>query len=267
MANQSDKVVITTVKRELAITLILVLVAIVLTQLAYGYGRGSQPYDLLSYVVLLGDKSAIAILVGLSVRWLTVLFGETAARISAQPSGRVEVMEAMVKARSRVWFAQNWLHDGDGQGKILVEAKVPSDQLRVLFASFRLDDDEENGWVSPIYARGKSREYSASDVMTYVKASVLRFARAGKLTSVRFNFGHFPAWVVVIDNYVYWGPTPIHESNWAQDMLFRKDHVNNPLGQFWEDQFNRMWIMSSQDIAAEARWNKKLAEYVPQPGA
>lgn len=246
-------------QKELATTLILGLVAIVLTLSSYLFsGQSTTPGKYLSTLV---DKIAIAILVAIVVRWVNNFLGDKVAKIAAQPSSRAEVMAAIPTARKRLWFAQNWLHNGELQAEAILSAAVPPEQLRVVFASFRRDADLEKGWVSPIYARGRSRGFDASDMKSRIKESVMSFAKAHKTSCLRFNYGHCPAWVVVVDNDVYWGPTPIHESNWNLDMLFHHDKSTNPLGAYWLDQFEKMWTTSSHMLDVEAKFNEKLSDF------
>lgn len=248
-------------RKELFTTLVLVLVAIILTQSVFLFSPTTAPVRVSGYLATLIDKVAIAILVAIAVRWVNVFLGDKVVKIAAQPSSRVEVMTAVPTARKRLWFAQNWLHNGELQANKILDAVVPSDQLRVIFASFRRDDDPERGWVSPIYARGRSRGLDPSDMKSHVKESVMNFAKANRTDCLRFNYGHCPAWIVVVDNDVYWGPTPIHESNWNLDIHFNHDKSFNPLGAYWIDQFERMWSTSHQ-LDVEAGFNEKLSEFI-----
>ena len=58
---------------------------------------------------------------------------------------------------------------------------------------------------------------------------------------IRFCFVHHPAWIAVIDSFVFWGPTPVDADNWANDFLFHRHRCRSDEGGFWEKQFETLW--------------------------
>jgi hypothetical protein len=221
-------------KTEIIITIALFIFAISLILL-------SSP---LSFVEV-GGKLGFSLLVALIVRWVTVLFSETETSVDCD---RSDYHEAIKTARQRVWIYQTWLPGIERDGTEIFDAKA-SDK-RLLFLSFKQD--------SPMSARIKGRGMKLITAQVNSASSVKPFVIKGRTDCVRFNYGHHPAWIAVIDSFVFWGPTPVTKNSHEIEFLFRKHHIASPEGSFWVDQFMEMWDNYSHSFDEEKKYNPEL---------
>lgn len=247
---------LTRLQREIIVSSLGVMAAITMSVVAY-YQRPSNFWSAGA------DKVAIALLVALAVRWINMLLESATPKADLYASSLGQMMQDLGEARRRIWIAQNWLPNGEKLGYTLAKSTVPRDELRLIVASLRRDATAD-GIVSPVYARIRGRKkLTIDDAKTNIKLSVQSFAEPECLSCVRFNYGHSPGWIVVIDDTVYWGPTPIHEANWDNDLYFHRADVRSDWGTFWKEQFIKMWDETTHNIEAERAWNEKLVEAVP----
>lgn len=91
-------------------------------------------------------------------------------------------------------------------------------------------------------------------------SSVKPLILSGQIDCVRFNNGHHPAWIAVVDSFVFWGPTPVDLDSQAIEFLFHKHHVTSPEGVFWVNQFKVMWDSYSHSFDEEKKYNSVLRD-------
>lgn len=223
---------------EILLTVVLLVLALSLILLALGPLRSRT-------VVILGEKLAFAIVVALAVRWLTVLFSD--AEESTSSDAR-DYHEAIRAATDRIWICQTWLPGIDGDATEILNGKASN--VRILLASFKEQ--------SPIYARIAGRQIKVSTAKSNVASSVRPFVLNQRTECIRFNFGHFPGWIAVVDGYVFWGPTPVHVDNHAIDFLFHKHSAKSAEGVFWATQFRLLWDTHSHELTEEQNYNEEL---------
>ena len=227
-------------KTEIVITIALFIFAISLIILSLGPLQQSLPIEI-------GGKLGFSLLVALIVRWLTVLFSEAETSVDCDTS---EYHEAIKAARQRVWVYQTWLPGIERDGTEILYSRA-SDK-RLLLLSFEK--------FSPVHARIKGRGMKTLTAQHNSAASVKPFAINGQTDCVRFNYGHHPAWISVIDSFVYWGPTPVDLDSQAIEFLFHKHHVTSPEGVFWVNQFKSMWDRYSHSFDEEKKYNPEILD-------
>lgn len=220
-------------KTEIIITIALFIFAISLILL-------SSPHNF----VEVGGKLGFSLLVALIVRWVTVLFSEAE---TSEDCDRSDYHEAIKTAHRRIWIYQTWLPD-IGDGTEILNAKA-SDK-RLLLLSFKQ--------ASPVYARIKGREMELNRAQVTSANSVESFVKAEKTDCVKFNYGHHPGWIAVIDSFVFCGPTPVNKNSLAMEFLFRKYRDSSQEGSFWVDQFEVMWGDYSHSFDEEKKYNPYL---------
>jgi hypothetical protein len=223
-------------KTEIIITTVLFIFATSLILLSLGPLQGSLPIEI-------GGKLGFSLLVAVIVRWLTVLFSEAETSVDCDTS---EYHDAVKSARHRVWVYQTWLPGVERDGTEILFSKA-SDK-RLLLLSFE--------GSSPIYARIKGRRMKVEAAKHNSAGSVRPFMRSGQTDCIRFNCGHHPAWIAVIDSFVFWGPTPVDVDSQAIEFLFHKHHVTSPEGIFWVNQFKVIWDRHSHSFDEEQQYNQ-----------
>lgn len=226
-------------KTETVITSVLFIFAISLVLLPLGPLQGN-------ILIQLGEKLGFSLLVALIVRWLTVILSE--AEGASEDSDRNEYHEAIRKARKRIWVYQTWLPWTDGNASEIVQRNVQD--TRILLLSFKES--------SPIYARITGRKISVTIAKCNSANSVNPFIEKGKGACLRFNHGHHPAWIAIIDSWVFWGPTPIDLDSHITEFLFHKHPVSSLKGKFWKDQFELLWDKYSHTLDDEKKYNEQL---------
>jgi hypothetical protein len=177
----------------------------------------------------LSEKIAFAFLVAIVVRWVTIGFSEVEL---LEQSSRVELYEAIDDATDRIWICQTWLPGTEVDALRIVQSRAA--EVKLLLASFKSE--------SPIFARISGRGISVPDAKVLVNRSVAPFVQASsERVTIRFNYGHYPGWIAVVDSVVFWGPTPVHVDNWANDFLFHRSSIHGKKGAFWMNQFQILW--------------------------
>lgn len=224
-------------KAEIIITIVLFIFAISLILLPLGAFQGNQLAEI-------GSKLGFSLLVALIVRWLTVLFSEAETSVDCDAG---EYHEAIKSARRRVWVYQTWLPGIERDGTEILRSKA-SDK-RLLLLSFEKS--------SPIHARIEGRTMSIETAKHNSASSVKPFVTTGQIDCVKFNYGHHPAWIAVVDSFVFWGPTPVNQDSQI-DFLFHKHHTASPEGLFWLSQFEVMWNEFSHSFDEEKKYNQEL---------
>lgn len=227
-------------KTEIVITIALSIFAISLIILSLSSLQQSLPIEI-------GGKLGFSLLVALIVRWLTVLFSEAETSADCDTS---EYHEAIKTARQRVWVYQTWLPGIERDSTEILYSRA-SDK-RLLLLSFKES--------SPIYARIKGRGMKTLPAQHNSAASVIPFIKNDQKDCIRFNYGHHPAWISVIDSFVFWGPTPVDLDSQAIEFLFHKHHVASPEGIFWVTQFNVIWDKHSHSFDEEKKYNLELLD-------
>ena len=176
----------------------------------------------------LADKLSMAVIVALGVRFINLAFGEVH---TYDESSKDEYYAALRAARKRILICQTWLPGTEEEALRIVRAEAPD--TRILLASMH-----ERSFI---HARILGRGISADEAKYAICLSVRRFILAGKKADIKFNRCHHPAWFAIIDNDVFWGPTPVNIDNHANDFLFHRHDVGSEKGKFWEDQFDVLW--------------------------
>jgi hypothetical protein len=225
-------------RSEILITTTLLLFSISLILLAQGPLQKSLLVDL-------GGKLGFSLLVALIVRWLSVIFAEAQTSVSCDSS---EYHEAIKAARRRVWVCQTWLPGIERDSAEILNARVTD--KRLLLLSFEPS--------SPIYARIKGRGTKVSAAQHYSASSVKPFVKGGQTDCVRFNHGHHPGWIGVVDGWVFWGPTPVDLDSQSIEFLFHKHPVTSLEGAFWVRQFEEIWQNHSYLFDEERKYNPEL---------
>jgi hypothetical protein len=223
---------------EILITMTLLLLSISLILLGQG-----QLQD--NWLVKLGGQLGFSLLVALVVRWLSVIFAEVAPSVSCDSS---EYHEAIKAAQRRVWVCQTWLPGIERDSAEILAARVTD--KRLLLLSFAPS--------SPIYGRIKGRGMKVSAAQHYSASSVKPFVKGGQTDCVRFNHGHHPGWIGVVDGWVFWGPTPVDLDSQSIEFLFHKHPVTSVEGAFWVRQFEEIWQNHSYLFDEERKYNPEL---------
>lgn len=225
-------------KTEIVISIVLFILAISLVLLSLGPLQG--------YVLIqVGGKLGFSLLVALIVRWLTVILSESE---TSDGSDLNEYHEAIKTAHKRIWIYQTWLPGTDGGASEIVQRNVRD--TRILLLLFKES--------SPIHARITGRNISLLTAKCNSASSVQPFVERGKAAWIKFNYGHHPAWIAVIDSFVFWGPTPIDIYSHAQDFLFHKHPISSTEGKFWKGQFELLWNKYSHTFGDEKKYNEQL---------
>jgi hypothetical protein len=237
-------------KRELIVTGLCLFLALGLFVWAVVLGSGVGAEVL--------EKLCFALIVAVGVRWLTIVFDESQPlKEDVYGSSYLELYGALESAHHRIWICQTWF-PGTGQiSSIILDRKVPD--LRILLASFHPK--------SAIFARIAARPdvNTADAARGAVAASVMEFVRRDQHSHVRFNPIHHPGWIAVIDDYVFWGATPVSRDNWSVPHVFHRAHRSDAKAQYWEGEFKLLWEGKdeagktwSHSYEAECQYNKKL---------
>jgi len=179
-----------------------------------------------------------------------VASGAPRFRADTEESDDIEYHEAIKAATDRIWISQTWFPGIDRDAAEIVQRELPD--VRVLLASFKEP--------SPVFARIQGRKLKLSRAKANVESCVRLFVEHGRKDSLRFCYGHHPGWIAVIDDWVFWGPTPVHRDNHSIDFLFHKHPVQGAKGRFWVEQFEMLWENFSHDYEAEKPYNDELIE-------
>lgn len=153
------------------------------------------------------------------------------SRASFGTSSVEEYYALIERATRRIWICQTWFPGVGMYAEKILGSKARD--IRVLLASFKPG--------SPIFARIAGRRISADVAKAHVFGSVQKFVREKRTRSVRFNFGHHPGWIAIIDSSVLWGPTPVDVDNHSRNIFFYKDSEEGKRGAFWIQQFSSLW--------------------------
>ena len=241
--------------QEDVVTLVSLLAALTLLIWAHIGGSGFDLPGLL-------EKVAFATIVAVAVRRLALLYEESKAEENVYDSSVIELYEHLDKAQERIWICQTWLPSTAADAQRILERGVADTQL--LLASFKPG--------SPIYARIPARVDANTPEHAKLNSasSVLDFVKEKREGCVRFNPIHHPGWIAVIDDYVFWGATPVDKDNWAVRILFHKAHKRDVRAKFWIEQFGLLWDginpktneRWSHDYATECQYNEYLEKYV-----
>ena len=159
-----------------------------------------------------------------------------------------EYHEAIKNAQERVWLHQTWLPGIERDAVEILQSHATD--IRILLASFKEG--------SPIYSRIAGRDLSVEEAKHFVKSSVMPFTKKKKQDCLRFSFGHHPGWIAIIDSQVFWGPTPVHMDNHANDFLFHKLLASSSKADIWKEQFDILWREYSHDFGTEMEYNELL---------
>lgn len=199
----------------------------------------------------LAEKLSYAIFVSLLVRWTIVGFEDVRPVDDIYRTTNSVLNAAIKNAKQRIWILETWFtRDGDA-GKII---ETGANDIRVVLASF--------GPESQIFARIEGRNIEVTNAQSRVYSSISRFVDEGKENLVKFYSKHYPAFVYVLDEEVFWGSFPINIDSHFHDYLIQRDDISNEKGAFWADQFNLAW-QKSHSFEKECDYNdylKKAAE-------
>lgn len=170
---------------------------------------------------------------------------------------------AIREARNRIWIYQTWLpgHEKDGEE---IGNKNISD-VRLLLLSFKVDLDQNPPIYSPIYSRIRGRKLKTEEAQLFSARSVKALAEKcldrniDVSNVVRFNCGHHPGWIAIIDESVFCGFTPINLESHAKNFLFHQYLIDSEEGKFWKNQFELLWGTYSHSFEQEKQYNPKLS--------
>jgi hypothetical protein len=170
--------------------------------------------------------------------------------------------DAIRNANHRIWICQTWLPGTEKDGLEIIKRDV--ENIRLLLLSFKIDPEPNPPIYSPIYARISGRELKKEDAQLYsarsVKALVEKYLNQGVDIDnmIRFNYGHYPGWSAIIDDYVFCGFTPVDLESHGKDFLFHQYFIDSQEGEFWEEQFKLLWDVYSHPFEQEKKYNPKL---------
>ncbi len=193
-------------------------------------------------------KFGLALMVGVVVRLATLFLTPPEIKGDMFATSKAEYETAIREARHSIWILQTWFPGLATYTALLLDR--PDREFRIILSSFRRE--------SHIRSRILGRQDINTDhtAMVNVWQCVRPFLLAGKSESLRFNYGHHPGWITVVDEKtVFWGPTPVHLDNHALDLFFHKDSVEGTWGAFWKAQFNLIWTSFSHDVDKEREYN------------
>lgn len=192
-------------------------------------------------------------LVAVVAKWVAIAFSSVEKeKADVYRCSKNEYEKALEDAKSSIWICQTWLPSPAVYTNLILKKKRRD--LRILLASFKPN--------SHIYARilGRPDIGNERDAMTMVKTCVAPFVEKGLGKCIKFNYGHHPGWITVIDKrVVYWGPTPVDIDNNTYDFFFHKDTIKGEWGDFWKCQFEILWDRYSHDLNKEEPFNPELA--------
>jgi hypothetical protein len=201
-----------------------------------------------------GEKLATAGIVVVIVRWLQLIFQETSKKEDIYASTLQAYRNAIERATRRIWIYQTWL-PADSDPKII--AKSAAQDVRIVLASFRCTEIFDKN-SSYIFARIAGREIPIPEAQGKVAGSVRPILDKLNLKAIRFNAGHHPGWIAVIDEEVYWGHTPITETSHQEDAYFNCAKIRDAKGEYWKDQFLDIWINRTHPFDEELKYNPSL---------
>lgn len=168
-------------------------------------------------------------------------------RSSLEKTNRKDLLDAIMNAKSRVWISSTWIPGTEEVTKKILNTKAKD--IHIILASFKEG--------SPIFARIKGRKFDIETAKGQVYVTAKPFVEKCKTDCIRFNYGHHPGWIAVVDSAVYWGPTPVDEGNWENDFLFNKHFDATEEGIWWIAQYELLW-KESHDYSEEKKYNTKL---------
>lgn len=169
---------------------------------------------------------------------------------SIEDCDRSQYSKAIENAHQRVWVYQTWLPAIEIDADQICRSSATD--IRLLLLSFKE--------FSPIYARLQGRRMSVSRAQNNSASSVRAFVNCGKTDCVRFNYGHHPGWIAVVDSLVFWGPTPVNIDSHSVEFLFHKHPASSDKGKFWIGQFEIIWSEHSHTFDEELQYNKELLD-------
>ncbi|MFZ3384469.1 MAG: hypothetical protein WA144_11145 [Candidatus Methanoperedens sp.] len=169
-------------------------------------------------------------------------------RSSLEKTSEYDLRDAIKKAESKVWIYSTWIPGTEQVTMNILNTKA--NDIRILLASFKEG--------SPIFARIKGRKFEIETAKHEVYMTAKPFVDKCKADCVRFNYGHHPSWIAVVDSAIYWGPTPVDEGNWQNDFLIHKHFDATREGKWWKAQFELIWKNSHDYSEEKQKYNNKL---------
>lgn len=167
-------------------------------------------------------------------------------------TNRRDYLAAIQSAQQRVWISQTWLPGTEMEGDNL--CKTQATDVRLVLLSFRER--------SPIYGRLIGRSMSIEGAQNNSAHSIKAFTDCKRFECIRFNYGHHPGWIAVVDSLVFYGPTPIDKDSHSVEFLFQKYADDSQAGTFWIGQFETIWNKYSHTFEEETNYNKELLKLV-----
>lgn len=199
---------------------------------------GQEPIDRLNFVGLCN---------ALALDWQEICGEKEIIEPELCPT-REEYIRAIASAQHRVWISQTWLPGVESESSRICGS--PADDIRLLLLSFKEG--------SPIYGRILARGMEVAAAHYCSAGSTNAFKKAAKLEHVRFNYGHHPGWIAVIDDFIFCGPTPVDAESHNKEFLFQKYLANSKRGHFWITQFEAIWDNYSHSFEEEQKYNSTL---------
>lgn len=200
----------------------------------------------------LAEKLSYGIFIALLVRWTIVLFEDVRPVDDIYGTTNADLNAAMGNAKQRIWILETWFTaDGDASKIIGTGAK----DIKIILTSFKPE--------SQIFARIYGRGFNINDAKSRVNSSILRFVDKGKTKQVQFYSKHYPSFVYILDNEVFWGCFPIDDDAHRYDYLIHRDNIRKKKGKFWKKQFDLAW-KESHSFDEECEYNQKLQKTAKQ---
>ncbi|MCH8149776.1 MAG: hypothetical protein IH987_17615, partial [Planctomycetes bacterium] len=222
--------------RKLAnVGVLMMAVALVVTLIRQWPGTLNQALDyVVGYLEVVSAITGVVLFLGGVVltlrsvdRELEALNGRVfAVNVDVNASSEEEYHKAIETATNRIWICQTWFPGHAKDANQIMKAHSP--KRKILLASFKKN--------SHIWARIQGRAdvvEKPEDAMRYVRGCVAALRDNDETVPLKFNYGHHPGWIAIIDDDVFWGPTPVNVDNQSRNLFFHKATIESEWGQFW----------------------------------
>lgn len=233
--------------KVILVTCVMITIAVLLWSFAMIVGPCTEQKASIDYRLCgLAEKLSYAIFISLLVRWTIVWFEDVRPVGDIYGTTNADLNAAMSNAKQRIWILETWFTN-DGDAKKVIE--TGAGDIKIILASFKPK--------SQIFARIYGRKISIEDAKNRVNGSISEFIDEEKTTQVQFYSKHYPSFIYILDEEVFWGCFPINTDAHFNDHLIQRDGISNEKGAFWANQFVLAW-KESHSFAVEGKYNEKL---------
>ncbi len=176
-----------------------------------------------------------------------------------------EYFRALNRSKVRTYVSNTWFSNRAKEADRLTGNQARD--KKVLFSSFR-----PGSHITARIAGRPDLGSTPNEKLRRAKANVIECVDAirrfnsrlhkpfDEPVEFRFNWGHHAGWISILDDQIWWGPTPSDVDNHSLDFLFFVAPHDSLWGKFWIEQFELMWTDSSLDEAAECEFNERLCQ-------